>query len=120
MSIASPEPWEIELDTPNRNRSNGLTKSPAPIPTIEIDQMEGNAGVFTLNVLSTSDQATGFTLRGVNSGDELHIGVNSMGDYFTIESLADSNDITIEYKTDYADGTHKTVDVSYSIDGGET
>lgn len=99
-----------------------LTKSGlrSAAPTLEIDQMEGNAGVFTLNVLSTSDQATGFTVRGLNSGNEVYVEVNSMGNYFTIESLADNNDITIEYKTDYADGTHNTVDLSYSIDSGES
>lgn len=125
MSLSSSEPWEIELDQPQAQSQMNirpLTKSGlrSPAPTLEIDQMEGDAGVFTLNVLSTSDQTTGFTVRGLNSGNEVYVAVNSIGDYFTIESLADNNDVVIEYKTDYTDGTHKTVDLSYSVDSGET
>jgi hypothetical protein len=94
MSIASPEAWEIELDEPTKTRSTkGLLKVAAQ-PTLEIDEMSGDAGVFTLNVLSTKDQNTGFTVRGLDSGNELHIDVNSMGNYFTIESLEDNNEIT--------------------------
>lgn len=125
MSLSSSEPWEIELDQPevqSQMNIRPLTKSGlrSAAPTLEISQMSGDAGVFTLNVLSKSDQATGFTVRGLNSGNEVYVAVNSIGDYFTIESLADNNDVTIEYKTDYADGTHRTVDLSYSVDSGET
>ena len=100
MSLSSNEPWEIELDQPQAQSQMNvrpLTKSglrsPEPEPTLEIDQMSGNAGVFTLNVLSTSDQATGFTVRGLNSGNEVYVEVNSVGNYFTIESLEDNNNV---------------------------
>ena len=112
MSIASPEAWEIELDEPTKTRSTkGLLK--VAQPTLEIDKMSGDAGVFTLNVLSTKDQNTGFTVKGLDSGNELHIDVNSMGNYFTIESLEDDNEIS----WDCYDDQHL---LEYSLDDGTT
>ena len=94
FSISSGEPWEIEIDQPNRNlRSLSKSGAKSPAPTLEIDQTEGEAGVFTLNVLSTTDQNTGFTVRGLNTGNEVYVEVNSVGDYFTIESLEDNNNV---------------------------
>lgn len=98
----------------------GLLKA-APQPTLEIDKMSGNAGVFTLNILSTSDQATGFTVRGLNSGNEVYVEVNSVGNYFTIESLEDDNEITISYNTSsQSDTDPNPFDIEYSVDGGDT
>lgn len=117
MSLSSSEPWEIEIDQPNRNlrslSKSGLRDGGEPEPTLEIDQMNGEAGVFTLNVLSTSDQTTGFTVRGLNSGNELHIAVDSLANYLTIESRDDSNTITW---SSY-DQNHT---LEYSTNGGET
>ena len=104
MSISSSEPWEIEIGQPNRNlRSLSKSGAKSPAPTLEIDQMEGDAGVFTLNVLSTTDQNTGFTVRGLNSGNEVYVEVNSSGNYFTIESLEDNNVVTFYAYTDNID-----------------
>lgn len=125
MSIASPEPWEIELDQPQAESQmnvSPLTKSSLRSgesePTLEISQMQGNAGVFTLGVFSPEDQNTGFTVRGLNSGNELHINVNSMGDYFTITSIEDDNTIGIYHQSDSQ--TPALYDFEYSLDGGET
>ena len=121
LSISSGEPWEIEIDQPNRNLRS-LSKSglrdggepePEPEPTLDIDMMNGDAGVYTLNINSTTDQSTGFTLRGLNSGNEVHIDVASLANYFTIESRDDSNAITW---SSY-DQNHT---LEYSDDGGET
>lgn len=117
MSIASPEPWEIEIDQPQSQMNvSPLTKSGlrSAAPTLEIDQMEGNAGVFTLNVLSTEDQNTGFTIRGLNSGNELHIDVESFTDYLYIQSLEDSNVIT------WNTGETQGPNIEFSLDNGET
>lgn len=118
MSISSSEPWEIELDQPQAQSQMNvrpLTKSGlrSAAPTLEIDQMSGDAGVFTLNVLSTSDQATGFTVRGLNSGNEVYVEVNSVGNYFTVESLEDDN--TVNWSS--YDDQHL---FEYSTDEGET
>lgn len=80
-----------------------------PTQTLEIDQTEGDPGTYTLNVLSTTDQNTGFTVRGLNSGYEQHIDVSSVGNYFTIESLEDDNTITFNTKTE--------ITIEYSDDG---
>lgn len=118
MSLSSSEPWEIELNQPQAQSQMNirpLAKSGlrSAEPTLEISQMSGNAGVFTLNVLSTSDQATGFTVRGLNSGNEVYVEVNSMGNYFTIESLQDNNVIN----WNCYDDQHL---LEYSLDEGET
>ena len=125
MSISSSEPWEIELDQPQAESQmnvSPLTKSGLrsvePEPTLEVSQMQGNAGVFTLGIFSQEDQNTGFTVRGLNSGNELHINVNSMGDYFTIVSLEDDNTIGVYHTTDSQ--TPVLYDFEYSLDGGET
>lgn len=125
ISIASPEEWEIELDQPQAEPQmnvSPLTKSglrsPAPQSTLEVSQMQGDAGVYTLNVFSPEDQSTGFTLRGVESGNELHIDVESLGDYFTIESFEDDNDVSVVFVSDQSTAEHN-VDLSYSLDDGE-
>ena len=116
MSISATEPWEIEINEPNRGMRS-LAKSglrdAEPEPTIEIDQMSGDAGVYTLNILSTTDQNTGFTIRGLESGTEVTVQARSLANYFTIESLEDGNVITWISK-----GTPQYID--YSLDDGAT
>lgn len=124
MSISSPEPWEIEIDQPQAQSQMNvrpLAKSGlrSPAPTLNISQKQGDAGVFTLDVLSTEDQATGFTVRGLNSGNELHIDVNSISNYFTITALDDN--IDINFVSHWSnDSTVNPINIEYSDDGGET
>lgn len=109
FAISSPSGWTISTN-PDPNQRGALRSGSG----LDIDPMYGDPGVTVVKVKSTRDQSGSFDVS--NEFESLTIDYSSVGNYFTIESLDDNNDVTF-YTYSSMSGL---IDLEYSLDGGET